>query len=96
MEDASELLKELDGQDDKKAPILDVSRKMSGVHADLAIRRQSLKDADYKYYTMKNDLANIQTWLEETEKVLRSEKDQNKLQVSCGVTSIDYTTGGNN
>lgn len=90
MVDANQLLKELEGQDSKKAPILDVSRKLSGVHADLAIRRQSLKDADYKYYQMKNDLANIQTWLEETEKVLRNEEDQNKLKVSLLDISLGH------
>lgn len=82
MEEANQLLKDLksDKDDEKKAPILNASRKMSGVHVDLAIRRQSLRDADYKYYQMKDDLDRIQIWLADAEKALRN-NDEDKLKV---------------
>ena len=81
MASANELTKEL-GNIDKKEPLLDLSRRMSGAHANLAIRKRSLKDADHKFNKMRSDLVSIQVWLEETEKVLREGKDQNKMKVS--------------
>ena len=81
MADAKELIKQL-GNIEKKGPILDLSRRMSGAHASLAIRKKSLRNADSKYFKMKNDLTNVQVWLEETEKALRSgDHDPNKMKV---------------
>ena len=81
MEEACDLLKDLDNDDGKKEPILKLTRKISGVHADLAIRKQSLKEADYKFIQLKNDLATVQIWLDQTEKILQREKDPHRLKV---------------
>jgi len=74
---ASDLIKDTD----RKGPILELSRRMSGAHANLAIRKKNLKDADSKFNKMKNDLTNIQVWLQETEKALRSGDDPTKMKV---------------
>ena len=81
MNDAKDLIKQL-GNLEKKGPVLDLSRRMSGAHARLAVRRKSLRHADTNYFKMKSDLTIIQVWLEETEKALRS-GDEHKIKVSC-------------
>ena len=83
---ASELIKDTE----RKGPILDLSRRMSGAHADLSIRKKSLKDADSKFNKMKNDLTNIQVWLQETEKALRSGDDPTKMKVICYFLTIHF------
>lgn len=80
MNDAKDLIKQL-GNLEKKGPVLDLSRRMSGAHANLAVRKKSLRHANVNYFKMKSDLASIQVWLEETEKALRS-SDEHKIKVS--------------
>lgn len=81
MDEANDVLKGLDGDDAKKEPILKLSRKISTLHADLAHRRQSLKDADFKFSQMKNHISNVELWLDRTEKLLQKEKNAEKLKV---------------
>ena len=80
MNNAKDLIKQL-GNLDKKGPVLNLSRRMSGAHANLAVRKRSLRYADVNYFKMKSDLTSIQVWLEETEKALRS-GDEHKIKVN--------------
>ncbi|XP_057306952.1 utrophin-like isoform X3 [Hydractinia symbiolongicarpus] len=80
MDEANDVLKGLDGDDAKKEPILKLSRKISTLHADLAHRRQSLKDADFKFSQMKNHISKVELWLDRTEKLLQKEKNAEKLK----------------
>ena len=73
---------ELQQQDDiNRESIIRLSRKFSSIHADLELRRYSLKDADYKFTHMKNYLTDCQMWLAGAEKLLESEKKLENLKV---------------
>lgn len=86
MNGARDLIKQL-GNLDKKGPVLDLSRRMSGAHTGLAMRKKSLRHADVNYFKMKSDLTSIQAWLEETEKAMRS-GDENKITVSSFIVFL--------
>ena len=82
MEEATDLLRDFHDDDEKKEPLLKLTRKLSGVHADVGIHKESLKEADYKYSHLKNDLSTVQVWLDQTEKILQREKDPHRLKVT--------------
>lgn len=56
----------------------ELTRKVSGAHTTITLRRKTLRSVDKKLYRYQNDYEAIQKWLEDAEKAMEREEDDDK------------------
>ena len=60
----------------------ELTRKVSGAHTTITLRRRTLHSVDKKLFRYQHDFDAIQKWLEDAEKALEREEDEDKLKVT--------------
>ena len=60
----------------------ELTRKVSGAHTTLTRRRKTLHSVDKKLYRYQHDLESVQKWLEDAEKAMEMEEDEEKFKVN--------------
>ena len=59
----------------------ELTRKVSGAHTTVALRRKTLRSVDKKLFRYQHDFEAIQKWLEDAEKAMEREEDEDKMKV---------------
>ena len=59
----------------------ELTRKISGAHTTITLRRKTLRSVDKKLYRYQHDFEAIQKWLEDAEKAIERETDEEKIKV---------------
>ena len=67
---------------DIEKSVKELTRKVSGAHANLTLRRKTLRGVDAKFIRYHTDFEAIKKWLEDAEKAMEREEDEEKIKVS--------------
>ena len=60
----------------------ELNRKVSGAHTTITLRRKTLRSVDKKLFRYQHDFEDIQKWLQDAEKAMEREEDEDKLKVN--------------
>ncbi|XP_065057528.1 dystrophin-like isoform X3 [Rhopilema esculentum] len=58
----------------------ELTRKVSGAHTTVALRKKTLRSVDKKLFRYQHDFEAIQKWLEDAEKAMEREEDEDKMK----------------